>query len=67
MHRCPNKSADAGDGGDMETWCVPVCRAMEAIKQGVLSEGGDALCGCAFVCCASLAMFFFIIYFDLPV
>lgn len=42
-------------------------RAMEEIKSGLMSEGGDFCFGCAFVCCASVGMIFFILYFDLPV
>tara|TARA_B100000787_G_scaffold164383_1_gene147021 strand:- start:480 stop:602 length:123 start_codon:yes stop_codon:yes gene_type:complete len=40
---------------------------MEEIKSGLMSEGGDFCFGCAFVCCASVGMIFFILYFDLPV
>ena len=54
----------------LATWSDGVCaarRAMEEIKSGLMSEGGDFCFGCAFVCCASVGMIFFILYFDLPV
>ena len=54
----------------LATWSDGACaarRAMEEIKSGLMSEGGDFCFGCAFVCCASVGMIFFILYFDLPV
>ena len=54
----------------LATWSDGVCaarRALEEIKSGLMSEGGDFCFGCAFVCCASVGMIFFILYFDLPV
>ena len=54
-----------GSGVSCEGVCA--CRAMEEIKSGLMSEGRDFCFGCAFVCCASVGMIFFILYFDLPV
>ena len=54
-----------GSGVSCEGVCA--CRAMEEIKSGLMSEGRDFCFGSAFVCCASVGMIFFILYFDLPV
>ena len=68
--RCASLAQPAGDCGLALFGDVTVCaarRAMEEIKSGLMSEGGDFCFGCAFVCCASVGMIFFILYFDLPV